>query len=210
MKIEVRPKSHVQNCETGCPVELRYEVPNDWNCDNNGIPETECTDWVKVLMEVQTYQSGTGEMSSCDVNGINVNIAYKFWYEPQLLQNGNFHLTTPNSLFKSDTFDASLLKSKTLIKYLGQEYLVWDLKNWIGGCYDDTREAMGEEIHSCEEPTSYCGLITLQEGMLVPYKDCKRDTLPSEPEQCIGTDSSDDWVKVSQLLFKLSLRRSRR
>ena len=193
MQTSIKPKSSVPTCAIGCPAEIRYELSADWDCTNNGMPDINCTDWVKVLLEVQPYQAGTGERSSCSVEGISVDIAYRFWFEPQ----DNYHLVTPNSSFATNTFDAALLgDAKSIVKWLGQEWLVWELQNWVGGCFNDTREEMGIPVSPCEEPTSNCGIITIQTGLLVPYAACKKDTIPSEPEYC---PDDSGWVKVGQL-----------
>lgn len=172
------------DCTLGCPAQIRYEVPSEWTCDDNGIPQIDCTDWADVLMEIQPYQAGSGEKSSCSVEGIKVDIGYQFWYEPQ----DNLHLVTPNSKFKAPNFDASLLfGTKSIVKFMGCDWLVWDLKNWLNGCALPSKQ--------CEdEPEDPCEKITMQTGMLVPYAECKKDVKPTEPEYCDEINSG--WVKV--------------
>ena len=189
MKTSVKPQPVVPTCTIGCPAEIRYELASEADCSNTGMPDINCTDWVKVLIEIQPFESMKGENSSCSVEGINVDIVHRFWFEPQ----NNYHLITPNSKFISSTFDAQLLgNAKCIVRWLGTEWLVWDLKNWISGCYNDTREEMGIPVQVCEEPVSNCGLISLQTGVLVPYAACKKDTIPADPEYL----ESDGWSRV--------------
>ena len=172
-------------CSFGCPVTLRYITPDELTCENLGYPEVTCTDPESVMMEIQPYQAGAGEMSSCEVNGITVDIKFKFWYEPDPL-----HLVTPNSKFVSNGFNAAdIFGTKAIVHYLGCDFIVWDLMNWTGGCFN-------HETSDCEPVADDCGKITLQSGVLIPFAECfgNKDTTPKDEDYFI--EDVTQWERV--------------
>jgi len=141
------------DCEFGCPVQVKRILKSGWDdiCETGRL-ETNCTDPVELIVEIQTLDmSQAGEVVTCQVNGIEVQFMYSFWYTPQ----NNFHFTTPKSQFMSNTFDASVFYGGfTVIEYLGEDWVVVQLQNETSSCGDT------------------CGEIICQRGKLVKFKDC--------------------------------------
>ena len=166
-------------CEFGCPVPVKRILKSGWDqiCQTGRL-ETNCTDSVELIVEIQAgTDDKSGERVSCQVNGITLEAEYEFWYTPQ----NNVHFTTPRSKFISNTFDATVFYGGwTIIEYLGEDWVVVQLKNETGACGD------------------VCGDIVCQSGMLVKFKDCfsYKDTEDKADDE-FAIEDATQWEEVT-------------